>query len=146
MLTKEEKQTIYQALNLNQQATVKSNPYTDGARLYYQKISDILPYMISAAIYDPLLAEYLMNMLQRHYLELNSFIDANYGRCKCCNKIYYEHSLCQKKDYKEKCEQEIKDDFPIFCVPEMPLTSPKSLNDIEAWRNYLNQLEYILKD
>jgi len=123
---------------------VKSNSYTDGARLYYHKISDILPYMISASIYEPLLAEYLMHMLQRHYLELNAFIDANYGRCKNCNKVYYEHSLCSKFEYKEKCVQEIKDDFPIFCVPEMPLSSPKNLDDISKWRTYLDQLENLL--
>lgn len=124
---------------------MKNNPHLENARHYEKKYSETTPFVLSASLHNPELSWYLMSMFQKHWIELNSFIDSNLGRCKECSKVFYEHSLCAKKDYKEPCTQKTED-FPIFCLPESPVSPPKDMNTINEWRRYLDELELVLKE
>ncbi|CAB4160176.1 hypothetical protein UFOVP724_100 [uncultured Caudovirales phage] len=132
-----------------QAATVKTNPYVEHAREYWFKIAELMPFVLSACINNPDSAAFLADLFVKDYHMLTDMIDQDFGYCKNCNSIYYQSKLCSKKDFKQTCELKTKapsdERIALIDLPDPPSRKPITLDDIDTWRNYLDQLEEILK-
>lgn len=129
---------------------MKNNPTTQCAREYWFKLSEQMPFLLSACIGNNEASLFLSDYLIKVNQEINEFITDEFGRCKNCNSIYYQNKLCSKHQFKEICELESKPKFEdrlsIIDLPTPPSKRPRTIEDIENWRWYLDQLEELLKD
>jgi hypothetical protein len=130
-------------------AIVKNNPTTQCAREYWFKLSEQMPFILSASITNTDAAYFLSDYFVKVYHDINEFVTDEFGRCKNCKSVYYENKLCAKKEHKELCEKEDKpafeDRLSIIDLPMPPSRRPKTLEDIEQWRYYLEQIEDLIK-
>ncbi len=131
-------------------AIVKNDPSTQCAREYWYKLSDLMPFVLSACIGQHEASLFISDYFVKVYNDINEFITDEFGRCQNCKSVYYDFKLCSAKDHKEKCELEPKPDFEerlaIIDLPVPPAKRPRTLEEIEEWRWYLEQLENILKE
>jgi hypothetical protein len=129
---------------------VKNDPTTQCAREYWYKINDIMPFLLSACIGNHEASLFVSDYLIKVHHDLDEFITDEFGRCKNCKTIYYKNKLCSDYKFKEECELEKKPDFDdrlaIIDLPVPPPKRPRTLQEIEDWRYYLELLEDILKE
>lgn len=131
-------------------AVVKNDPTTQCAREYWYKLNDIMPFLLSACIGNHEASLFVSDYLIKVHHDLDEFITDEFGRCKNCKSIYYQSKLCSDYNFKQECELEKKPDFDdrlaIIDLPVPPSKRPRTLQEIEDWRYYLELLEDILKD
>lgn len=129
---------------------MKNDPTTQCARDYWYKLSEMMPFVLSACIGNHESGLFLSDYLIKTYYDINEFVSDEFGRCKHCKSVYYENKLCSEYNFKEKCElkdkEKFEDKLPLIDLPVPPSKRPRSLEDIEQWRYYLELLEEILKD
>jgi hypothetical protein len=129
---------------------VKNDPTTQCAREYWYKLSEVMPFVLSACIGNHEASLFVSDYLLKVYHDMDEFITDEFGRCKNCKSIYYDFKLCKEKDHKENCELEQKPDFDdrlaIIDLPVPPAKRPRTLEQIEEWRYYLELLEDLLKE
>ena len=131
-------------------AVVKNDPTTQCARDHLYKLNEIMPFVLSGCIGNHEASLFVADYLIKAFNDINEFVTDEFGRCKHCKSIYYQNKLCSDYNFKESCELETKpnydDRLSIIDLPVPPSKRPRSLEDIEQWRYYLELLEEILKD
>ncbi len=131
-------------------AVVKNDPTTQCARDHWYKLNEIMPFVLSGCIGNHEASLFVADYLIKAFNDINEFVTDEFGRCKHCKSIYYQNKLCSDYNFKESCELETKpnydDRLSIIDLPVPPSKRPRSLEDIEQWRYYLELLEEILKD